>query len=126
MLFRSGQQQALTTGKAYETAFDKAMGQYNTSRQQQLQDVGALAGLGAQERQIEQQGIDQLKAEFERQRQFPYEQLKFQQSMLTGLPIGSTTVTPNTSPISQLGLTTEQVGQLSKWLQDNVFKTTTG
>ena len=126
LLRNLGQQQALTTGKAYETAFDKAMGQYNTSRQQQLQDVNALAGLGAQERQIEQQGIDQLKAEFERQRQFPYEQLKFQQSMLTGLPIGSTTVTPNTSPISQLGLTTEQVGQLSKWLQDNVFKTTTG
>lgn len=121
LLRNLGQQQALTTGKAYETAFDKAMGQYNRSREQQLQDVGALAGLGAQERQIEQQGIEQLRGEFEKQRQFPYEQLKFQQSMLTGLPIGSTTVTPNRSTISDLGLTVSQVGQLSKWLEENVF-----
>jgi hypothetical protein len=121
LLRNLGQQQALTTGKAYETAFDKAMGQYNRSREQQLQDVGALAGLGAQQRQIEQQGIEQLRGEFEKQRQFPYEQLKFQQSMLTGLPIGSTTVTPNRSTISDLGLTVSQVGQLSKWLEENVF-----
>jgi hypothetical protein len=121
LLRNLGQQQALTTGKAYETAFDKAMGQYNKSREQQLQDVGALAGLGAQQRQIEQQGIEQLRGEFEKQRQFPYEQLKFQQSMLTGLPIGSTTVTPNRSTISDLGLTVSQVGQLSKWLEENVF-----
>jgi hypothetical protein len=123
LLRNLGQQQALTTGKAYETAFDKAMGQYNTSRQQQLQDVGALAGLGAQQRQIEQQGIDQLRAEFEKQRQFPMEQVKFQRDMLAGLPVGSTTVTPNRSTISDLGLTASQVGQLSKWLEENVFKT---
>lgn len=121
LLRNLGQQQALTTGKAYETAFDKAMGQYNTSRQQQLQDVGALAGLGAQERQIEQQGIDQLRGEFEKQRQFPYEQLKFQQAMLAGVPVGSTTVTPNTSAISDLGLTQTQVGQFMKFLNENVF-----
>ena len=122
LLRNLGQQQALTTGKAYETAFDKAMGQYNRSREQQLQDVGALAGLGAQERQIEQQGIDQLRGEFEKQRQFPYEQLKFQQAMLAGVPVGSTTVTPNTSLISNLGLTQSQVGQFMKFLNENVFK----
>lgn len=121
LLRNLGQQQALTTGKAYETAFDKAMGQYNKSREQQLQDVGALAGLGTQERAIEQQGIDQLRAEFEKQRQFPYEQLKFQQSMLSGLPIGSTSITPNTSLISNLGLSTRQTGMLMDWLNANVF-----
>ena len=121
LLRNLGQQQALTTGKAYETAFDKAMGQYNTSRQQQLQDVGALAGLGAQQRQIEQQGIDQLRAEFEKQRQFPMEQVKFQRDMLAGLPIGSTTVTPNTSAISNLGLSARQTGMLMDWLNENVF-----
>lgn len=126
LLRNLGQQQALTTGKAYETAFDKAMNQYNVGRQQQIADIGALAGLGQQERQIEQQGIDQLRGEFEKQRQFPYEQLKFQQSMLQGLPIGSTSITPNTSPLSQLGLTTKQVGMLSDWLNENVFKTPTG
>lgn len=123
LLRNLAQQQALTTGKAYETAFDKAMGQYNTSRGQQLQDVAALSGLGAQQRQIEQQGIEQLRAEFEKQRQFPMEQVKFQRDMLAGLPIGSTTVTPNRSTISDLGLTASQVGQLSKWLEENVFKT---
>ena len=123
LLRNLGQQQALTTGKAYETAFDKAMGQYNISRDQQLQDIGALAGLGSQQRQIEQQGINELRAEFEKQRQFPMEQVKFQRDMLAGLPIGSTTVTPNRSTISDLGLTASQVGQLSKWLEENVFKT---
>jgi hypothetical protein len=121
LLRNLGQQQALTTGKAYETAFDKAMGQYNRSREQQLQDVGALAGLGAQERQIEQQGIEQLRGEFEKQRQFPYEQLKFQQSMLTGLPVGSTTVTPNRSLMSDLNLTARQVGMLTDFLNEKVF-----
>jgi len=121
LLRNLGQQQALTTGKAYETAFDKAMGQYNRSREQQLQDLGALAGLGAQERQIEQQGIDQLRAEFEKQRQFPMEQVKFQRDMLAGLPIGSTTITPNTSAISNLGLSVTQTGQLMDWLNRNVF-----
>lgn len=123
LLRNLGQQQALTTGKAYETAFDKAMGQYNVGRQQTLADLGTLAGLGAQERTIEQQGIDQLRGEFEKQRQFPYEQLKFQQSMLGGLPIGSTSITPNTSPLSNLTLTTEQVGKFSDWLNKNVFNT---
>lgn len=126
LLRNLGQQQALTTGKAYETAFDKAMGQYNVGRQQTLADLGTLAGLGAQERTIEQQGIDQLRGEFEKQRQFPYEQLKFQQSMLGGLPIGSTSITPNTSPLSNLMLTTEQVGKLSDWLKTNVFNTPPG
>lgn len=126
LLRNLGQQQALTTGKAYETAFDKAMGQYNVGRQQTLADLGTLAGLGAQERTIEQQGIDQLRGEFEKQRQFPYEQLKFQQSMLGGLPIGSTSITPNQSPLSNLMLTTEQVGKLSDWLKTNVFNTPPG
>lgn len=118
--------QAGVIGRGFESAFDRAMGQYNIGRQQQLADVGALAGLGAQERAIEQQGIDQLRGEFEKQRQFPYEQLKFGQSMLSGLPIGSTSVTPNTSPISDLALTTEQVTKLSQWLKDNVFNTSPG
>lgn len=126
LLRNLGQQQALTTGKAYETAFDKAMGQYNVGRQQTLADLGTLAGLGAQERTIEQQGIDQLRGEFEKQRQFPYEQLKFQQSMLGGLPIGSTSITPNTSPLSNLALTTEQVTKFSDWLNKNVFNTPPG
>jgi hypothetical protein len=121
LLRNLGQQQALTTGKAYETAFDKAMGQYNRSREQQLQDLGALAGLGAQERQIEQQGIDQLRAEFEKQRQFPMEQVKFQRDMLAGLPIGSTTVTPNRSLMSDLNLTARQVGMLTDFLNEKVF-----
>lgn len=126
LLRNLGQQQALTTGKAYETAFDKAMGQYNVGRQQTAADLGTLAGLGAQERTIEQQGIDQLRGEFEKQRQFPYEQLKFQQSMLGGLPIGSTSITPNTSPLSNLALTTEQVTKFSDWLNRNVFNTPPG
>ena len=55
-----------------------------------------LANLAAQlqggniQRDITQQGIAADYQQYLREQQFPYEQLKFQQSMLTGLPIAAT------------------------------------
>lgn len=101
-------QMARTTGEGYATAYDKAAQQFNEDQRRQVQEAqfgaefglkGGLASLGAQrdifkdqmaagdvQRGIESEGIAADLAEFNQQRDFPYEQLKFQQSMISGLP----------------------------------------
>ena len=55
---------------------------------------------GETERGIEQQGLTADYNEFARQRDYPMEQLKFQQSMLQGMPLSTVQSTPN--PVSGL------------------------
>lgn len=81
-----------TIGTGYATAFDRGREQFNTE-QGQARDLATLLGrAGAEQREIEQQGVLADKAEFEAQRDYPYKQLQFQQSMLQGMPIQSTAV----------------------------------
>jgi hypothetical protein len=54
-----------------------------------LEALAAQANLGAQERAIEQEGITADLAQFEEERDFPYKQVQYQQSLLQGLPIGA-------------------------------------
>jgi hypothetical protein len=96
-------QQSGVIGSAYKDAYDKAMGQYNVSRRQELEDLGALSGAGTTQRSIEQAAIDAQKAAFEAEREDPYQKLKFEQSLLTGLPLSTTVTTPNKSGINQIG-----------------------
>ena len=49
-----------------------------------------MSGAGATQRDIETEGIKADLAAFESERDFPYKQLQFQQSMLQGMPIQST------------------------------------
>lgn len=111
-------QQAL--GQGYNTAYDKAMAQYNADQQRQMQaqqdteasrQFGANFGLrtlsdlgtaGATQRDIEQQGLTADKTQFEEQRDYPYKQVQFQKSLLTGLPITTTDTTPMQSDISKI------------------------
>lgn len=130
-------QQAL--GQGYNTAYDKAMAQYNADQQRQMQaqqdteasrQFGANFGLrtlqdlgsaGATQRDIQQQGLTADKTQFEEQRDFPYKQVQFQKSLLTGLPITTTDTTPMQSDISKIsnqiaGLTAlyEQLSKLGQ------------
>ena len=65
-----------------------------------LQNQTTLANLNAQltggatQRGIEAEGTAADLAEFEKQRQFPYQQLQFQRDMIAGLPTSSVTNTP--------------------------------
>jgi hypothetical protein len=111
-------QQAL--GQGYNTAYDKAMAQYNADQTRGMQaqqdteasrQFGANYGLstldklgaaGATQRDIEQQGLTADKTQFEEQRDFPYKQVQFQKSLLTGLPITTTDTTPMQSDISKI------------------------
>lgn len=90
------------TGQGYKTAYDQAMAQFN--REQDLglastksaQDYGLAAlqrqaDLGAQQRAIEQQGVEADIAQFKEERDFPYKQVQYQQSLLQGLPLAAQT-----------------------------------
>jgi hypothetical protein len=78
-----------TIGTGYATAYDKAMGQFNTEQGQAKGLAELLGRAGGEQRGIEAEGVAADKAEFEAQRDFPYKMLQFEQSMLQGLPIQS-------------------------------------
>lgn len=88
------------TGTGYANAYDKAMAQFNTEQGRGLEAQTAtntygLAGLtkqaelGGIERGIEQAGITADKLQFEEERDFPYKQVQYMQSLLQGLPIAA-------------------------------------
>lgn len=76
-------------GTGYASAYDKAMQQYNTEQQQAKDLASMMAGAGAQQRAIEQEGITADLNEFLQQRDYPMKQVQFLQSMLQGLPIST-------------------------------------
>ena len=113
--------QAATLGTGYASAYDKAMGQFNTQADRDmgaqkandesrqfaanfgLKSIADLERLGATQRQIKGEGIAADQKQFEEQRNYPKEQLKFQRDMLTGLPISTSATTANTSQSSNAG-----------------------
>jgi hypothetical protein len=90
--------------QAQQAALQAAQTQANLASLQNQVGLGnitaQLAG-GAQQRGITSEGIAADRAEFEKQRLYPYEQLKFQQAMLAGLPVSAVTNTPG--QMSDLG-----------------------
>ena len=86
------------TGAGYRDAFDKAAGQFNVEqdRGQSAQTAANTFGLaalqkqadlGAAQRAIESEGIDADYAQFREERDFPYKQVQYMQSLLQGLPL---------------------------------------
>jgi len=97
------QEQNKTVGQGYASAYDKAMGQFNTEQGQSKDLVNMLANAGAAERGIEQEGITADYNEFLAQRDDPMKKTQYLQSMLQGLPISTVTNTPlSKSGIGQL------------------------
>jgi hypothetical protein len=114
-------------GQGYSTAYDKAMAQYNADQNRQLEagrdtetsrqfsakygldTLDRLGTAGATQRDITQQGITADRAQFEEARDYPYKQVQFQKSLLTGLPITTTDTTNIQDEISKIS---EQVGGL--------------
>jgi hypothetical protein len=87
-----------TVGQGYATAYDKAMGQFNTEQSQGQALAKMMADQGAVDRGMEAEQIAADKAQFEEARANPYKQLQFRQSMLDKLPIQTTNyggVTPS-------------------------------
>lgn len=91
---------ASITGKGYQTAYEQAANQFNTEQnlglqaQNQantygLQALQEQARQGATQRDIEQQGIAADLAQFQEQRDYPYKQVQYMQSLLQGLPLAT-------------------------------------
>ena len=95
-----GQLQSDITAKGYADAFDRARSQFNTEedrriaaeqddRRYGLDSLAAMERAGARQREIEQEGITADYLQLEKERKYPYEQLAFQQSLLSELPLAA-------------------------------------
>ena len=112
-------EQNKTVGQGYASAYDKAMGQFNTEQGQSKDLVNMLANAGAAERGIEQEGITADYNEFLAQRDDPMKKTQYLQSMLQGLPISTVTNTP--LPKSGIGQLVEAFGGMTQ-LEDALKK----
>ena len=79
--------QAVGTG--YAKAFDKASDLFDRDRGYGLDALAMKAKAGEAERAVTQEGIAADKAAFEEERDFPYRQVQYMQSLLEGMPIGT-------------------------------------
>ena len=86
------------TGKGYAQAFESARQQFNTEQERQKAaqemanrfgfDVLSAQGRGGDiQRGIEAEGIAADREQFEEERDFPYKQVQYMQSLLQGLPL---------------------------------------
>lgn len=92
------------TGSGYQQAFTQGREQFNTEQGRQqsaqnelnqygLQALQRQAELGAQERAITSEGMMADRAQFEEERDFPYKQTQYMQSLLQGLPLAAQSYT---------------------------------
>ena len=88
------------TGQGYNTAFNNAQSQFNTEQglglnaqnltnQYGLSALGKTAELGGVQRGIESEGIAADYGQFKEERDFPYKQVQYQQSLLQGMPLAT-------------------------------------
>ena len=117
------------TGQGYQTAYDKAAAQYNVEQEREratqdainkygLSSLAAQANLGAKERDIEQQGIAADYKQFREERDFPYKQVQYMQSLLQGLPLATQSYTyAEPSRVSQIAA----LGGGASALYENIF-----
>ena len=121
---------AAITGEGYRTAYDKAMGQFNTQQDREmaaqeaanvygLSALQRIADMGAEQRAIEAEGIAADKAQFEEERDFPYKQVQYMQSLLQDLPIAAQSY--SYMQPSQLSTVLSTAGGLDK-LYEMLFK----
>jgi len=86
------------TGQGYADAYTQAMNQFNTEQDRGMtaQDkinlygstgIQGLADMGATQRGIESEGVTADRLQFEEERDYPYKQVQYMQSLLQGLPI---------------------------------------
>jgi hypothetical protein len=112
--------QGAAIGQGYQSAYDKAVQQFNTEQDRRmgaekateasrqysadygLKSLGEAASLGAVQRGIETEGINADRQQFEEQRDYPYKMVQYQKDLLQGLPITSAATTANTTGVSQL------------------------
>jgi len=83
------QNMSAITGRGYEQAYANAQDMFNKDRTYGLDALMQQADLGQVQRDIEGQGMAADIAQFQEERDYPYKQLQYQQSLLEGLPIST-------------------------------------
>ena len=124
------------TGTGYNTAYDKAMAQFNTeqgrgldtqkateaSRQYSadygLKSLSDLMAAGQTQRAIEGEGIAADKAQFEQQQAYPFNMVEFQRKLVEGLPIGASTTAVNQDALSKVQSDISGLASLYKTLSN--------
>ena len=76
-------------GEGYARAFDKAADLFQRDRGYGLDALMTQTKVGDIQRNIEKEGIAADKAQFEEERDYPYRQVQYMQSLLKGLPIAA-------------------------------------
>jgi len=76
-------------GEGYARAFDKAADLFQRDRGYGLDALMTQTRVGDIQRDIEKEGIAADKAQFEEERDYPYRQVQYMQSLLKGLPIAA-------------------------------------
>jgi hypothetical protein len=140
---------ASITGQGYNTAYTNAMQQYNADQNRALQaqqgigalatsqnqanlaNLGAQSAAGATQQQLQQQADTAAKQQFEEERAYPQNQLKFQQSLLQGLPLTTQNyyTAPQTLFNSAIGGGGDTIsllkGLFPSWFNNSTASTTT-
>jgi len=75
------------TGRGYEQAYANAQSQFDKDRAYGLGALKDLAGIGAEQRAIEAEGIAADYAQFEDERDDPFKKVQYARSLLQGLPL---------------------------------------
>tara|TARA_R100001369_G_scaffold89604_1_gene127420 strand:+ start:136 stop:948 length:813 start_codon:yes stop_codon:yes gene_type:complete len=86
------------TGAGYSDAYGNAMSQFNTEQdrargiqsdtnQYGLSAIQKLYDMGTAQRGIESEGVAADQAQFKEERDYPYKQVQYMQSLLQGLPV---------------------------------------
>jgi len=126
---------AAITGKGYTDAFDRAMGQFNVEQDRArgvqedinkfgLAALGRQANLGAVQRDIDAEGITADRLQFEEERDFPYKQVQYMQSLLQGLPLATKSYTyQQPSPLSTFASGAGNLASLTDAFTDYYKKT---
>jgi hypothetical protein len=78
---------ATVTGQGYRDAYDRASDLFGEERRYGLDALAAQLEGGEQQRAIEQEGVLSDIGQFEDERDYPYKQVQYMQSLLQGLPI---------------------------------------
>ena len=88
------------TGQGYKDAYAQALNQFNLEQDREMtaqdkinlygtQGLKNLADMGATQRGIESEGITADRLQFEEERDFPFKQVQYMQSLLSGLPLSA-------------------------------------
>jgi len=120
------------TGKGYASAYDRAREQFNTEQNRAMEaqaatnkygfDVlGGYAKAGETQRGITSEGVAADYAQFKEERDFPYKQVQYMQSLLQGMPLEAQSTTY--SEPSKLSNILEGSEGLSQLWSDYISKT---